>query len=544
MAEDLNQDSVNDNQNFEIDIEQLYDDFITSIDTIRSKVPGISKEELTLSTVNSAASDVKISDDYQESRCHAFYRLIGFPVAASATQFYSPGFNKEINEDESKLEEQIKKAAEFLKNEPLIALMDKREIDCLRTYNDFFELQDINASVLALSSSNTKNLREFKSSLEKSTENPFEVLKQSHNVVFKSSDEKSLLQYVNLNNISALGLPPTRSHIIKPFLVDPRIDFIILPAENRIAAPFLPNKTSTKLYDNIYVQRPYIESVCRIRFDEGSKKSEQSADEKKLINNILTSKTFKNSDILRAVAAKDPAKIYEASQLIKFLNIFRSMCKKLNIALKKISEVENKYRWTPIPNKKGPEFGSSTQDIVINNDSALNHGEEVDIVDKELQSSIDKILSKQLEKDTIDLGNFALSKIQVSPDGENARSYGNINDDDINKLKEKRERVCSQANDALRTIEIIMGEFSGLGFCDIIAIYSALWLVDKKYVAGMMDDDAQKRMLNIPKFVSADIAPSVEISLNEFGKKVKEMYEIMQLIYKNEIENNINSGES
>src|SRR6266404_5890414 len=100
-----NQSNFQDRQNFEIDIDKIYSDFIQEIDTNRSVV-NISNQGnqvilnvLKKETIAGITRLLKIEETPQESRCHAFYRLIGFPVVASDKRYYNPGFDITQNED-------------------------------------------------------------------------------------------------------------------------------------------------------------------------------------------------------------------------------------------------------------------------------------------------------------------------------------------------------------------------------------------------------------------------------------------------------------
>src|SRR5579871_5078200 len=105
-----NQDNSTDDQDFDIDISKLATDWIAPIDAIRSYA-GINAQSAAtikqLSTsgnlnVTDIAKVVKIEQTVQESRAHAFYRWIGFPVSDKSQKIYNPGFdNKLVNPDGS-----------------------------------------------------------------------------------------------------------------------------------------------------------------------------------------------------------------------------------------------------------------------------------------------------------------------------------------------------------------------------------------------------------------------------------------------------------
>ena len=116
-------------------------------------------------------------------------------------------------------------------------------------------------------------------------------------------------------------------------------------------------------------------------------------------------------------------------------------------------------------------------------------------------------------------------------------------------LTSARASTTSAAETALKTIEIIMGEFSGLGLADILAIYTALWTIDLDALVSMLDDEAFDRMyqffpqLHCPNVVARAVSgtPVLDIItvLNQFEQKVKEIYSIMDKLLLDRLNNNI-----
>src|ERR1019366_5684882 len=83
------QDKYQNNQDvLDVNFEDLYNSFITPIDLMRSHYNALVLNSQDLNT-----------PQYQESRQHAFYRMIGFPVVADANNFYSPGYDPNLNLD-------------------------------------------------------------------------------------------------------------------------------------------------------------------------------------------------------------------------------------------------------------------------------------------------------------------------------------------------------------------------------------------------------------------------------------------------------------
>jgi len=119
-------------------------------------------------------------------------------------------------------------------------LSNFRETYFSRYFADTFQQSTkIDASVLALS---TFNVRNFSAPLEK-TLNVFDtnVNNQSYNVLLKNSKGTQLVDYVDLsgNKPTKIESKAKRFHIIKPFLVDARIEYSVMPINKIICVPFL-----------------------------------------------------------------------------------------------------------------------------------------------------------------------------------------------------------------------------------------------------------------------------------------------------------------
>jgi hypothetical protein len=542
VIDDNNQENSFDSQNNEINIEQLYNDFIREIDLFRSRVDGkkVFPDKISKENVNVISTTTEVSDFPVESRCHAFYRLIGLPVVSNTFSFYSPGFNKDVNIDKQLLERQVTIANQVLSNKNLIKIFDLRESFHINMTKKF-ELQNFESGIIALTNSNNYNRREFNLSIRDSNPSDiFESIKQIHSIN-SSSFVNSLgipLSYYKDDSGNSINGVEARQHIIKPFIVDPRIDYSVGPAERRIAAPFLLTKNSLKLNDDVYLKRPYIETVCRVRLNPSNNKDHLTETQLANLEAFKNSDTFKNLNIVQIFNTLQPN---EKEQLFRFINIFRAMGQLLIKSYREIEKTESLYDWIPIPNKNGPEYGSDTRDVTQQSNAVQSTQRDQEIKNKTLKAEIDSILIKVLGHNPNDLGDFVFSDIHFSPDPENSRSFGNINKDNLDHMLQERKNACKRANDALKNIEIITGEFSGFGFCDIIAIYSALWLIDIKYLEGLLDDEAFFRAQSTKGIVTTVILPnqrpSIQKCLEEFEKKVKEMYELMEKIYQDLLTN-------
>jgi hypothetical protein len=84
--------------------------------------------------------------------------------------------------------------------------------------------------------------------------------------------------------------------------------------------------------------------------------------------------------------------------------------------------------------------------------------------------------------------------------------FQNLNDLFTKQLQEqqnKRSKLEADASNALRSIEFISGEVSGLGLIDIMVIYMALWSLDVDVLLNLIDDTAAERLSKINELSTA-----------------------------------------
>ena len=108
---------------------------------------------------------------------------------------------------------------------------------------------------------------------------------------------------------------------------------------------------------------------------------------------------------------------------------------------------------------------------------------------------------------------------------------GDNNESDLESSNESRDRVLTSAGKHLRTIEIIIGEFSGLGLCDIVAITGALKILPLGNLYGLLDDDAYNRMKTaLP--TALDKRETFIDSISKLSENVEAYYNLMDSQYK------------
>lgn len=564
-----NQANFQNNQTFTIDIDKIYTDWIVPIDAIRSYTkinPGQTLGEITRKIgskvdVTGISKLVKIENTVQESRCHAFFRMIGFPVTNTDNKIYNPGF------DIVKCKE--KKRTITLENKQSIGIAPIKDFDKLSDAREkfaqdnlaiFSNPQSIDAGVLALSSGATQRLRKFVAPLEKSTE-PFDMVlnHQSYDVDLTSlvGDRQVLLTKFQGSGgetptkITATSyatgtsnLITTRKRIIKPFIVDARIDFTVSPQSRLIAVPFVPEDAHTKVSATESVTRPLLEKIIRDRLSNKNKLS-LGTNATSFLGVVSSAvNTVVGANLLKAV--NDPLTVYKKdaqSFFTDFINTAKTLMNKLVNSQDIIKAAQSHYYWVPKSNSKGPEFGVSVQGVFIQEsiNSILKTPLDDEIRAASIQSSFGslKTATANIDGTPATTLNFSVETTTFSPDTSDG--MGDTNEQNLETIAQQRTIELTKAGEALKTIEIIMGEFSGLGLSDIVVIIGALNLLPEPDLLGFLDDDAYNRMLNALPETKGVARKTYADAMGAFTIKVKELYELMDDIYEDIRNHNGNS---
>mgnify|MGYP001421909610 CR=1 FL=1 len=546
-------------QNFKIDIEEIYNDFIKTIDNFRSEInisngknqeifnSYLVKSSLEKKSLDSSLIEKLKPEKNGESRCHAFFRMIGFPICGKegTNDFYNPSLNNIIDKDNT------------ITNDRKLTIMKSlvpkfREISNFRekSLSDFAQIFQSNDSIDASTLSLTVEARINQNSNFALTKenykflNPLDKEDQSYKVDFSKlglvGDRTiSLLQYCDNTGLSPVKLGNTtkRYHIIIPFMVDPWIDFSVCPNSKLIAVPFVPSKRNLLLGVDTYVKRPLLEMVIRDRFTPNSEILKNSGSySQKFQEFIKETPSIKDVELINSIKGDDT--LIEQQHFKRFINIISVMMTELIKAHNIIKKIQTKYYWLPIPSVTGPENGASIKPIM--------HQISKTTEDRKLITEEDNDLLIAIIKDVMNQSNQQVANISGTPDvgeyifdnqftfsPETTKAYGNINRETIENKTQIRDDEMNEANKALRTIEIIMGEFSGFGLCDIIAIYGALYITPKNTILRFLDDDAFIRAKKELPGISMGITDLLTISqtLDSFTNVVIDFYRLMDKMY-------------
>lgn len=500
-------------QTIDQDIGSLVQKFLAPIDEIRSfskpsaSFTGDPKEPFQGLKTNSFRP--------LESRVHAFFRYIGFPVAVE-NEFYNPGFDPQGNGFLGRISgvyQKRKKINEKFANADFLEIVNARE-EWPENVRNIFSRQDFNSSLYAILLSTA--FRQFQT-LQDGV-GPFEKDEQNIEV---STREFIANDFLNDNEISPndvqsltglIGSSFTSGrHILKPFIVDPRIDLTVMPDISKIAVPFLIDSNSLLIEENSSVKRPGIELIIRERLRNSN--NEDSA-YLETLNKIANNEVSPNELIVdtrlgisintrqirnTAEAILDNNEIDSSSVTelggittvqVKMISDLVKLLKGLVFILKDsknvINNIKEKINWIPIPNPEGPEFGNNQAILAVNNVSS-----KLNLIDRNIKSlQIRKLAGERQITERVGLGAFA------SPFSTNTNTENVINlDEELSQLIGVRNKLADLAFRAMGNIELIVGEASGLGLIDVISIYIALWAMDEESLISMLDEASFERLV-------------------------------------------------
>jgi hypothetical protein len=565
VAPPIDEDSRQEKESYyNINVSSVYKNIISQIDGIRSHVDSTSFRKID-STAGSIVDGNTPKEDFpQESRFSAFMRLIGLPIF-DGKNLYSPGYDVDAGRDKGVIAKRNQIAKNICANSKLINILNQREI-APRNLSRFISKQDSKASILALS---TLNIREFSLPFKSVMDMAFDTnfigidplfvfdtnISSQINVAKNYTQIAELAGYDDLvknNQIPAQYI--SRPHIIRPLMVDPRADLSVIPAKNRIAAPFVIGKEKVNLRQDVYLSRPYLEKVIRDRFSSSG--DLPLLERGKYVIQAAIGKENASKDIFEEIKNSKDTSSYEKIIFANFINIIRATMTELYKCLQAAYPVaaslpschsEAKYNWIPMPNKSGLDAGCEAIPLTDHYFSPSNTPADQEILDKQIKKELADLASQkpldQSAESNVDLGSFAITNSSfLIYDFFSPQSISNDLDERLNKLHSKRNALLKRANSAISSIEIIMGEISGLGLSDILAISAALWYTDKEHLIYLIDKEAAKRMA-LDKNLNGEIlqrrirdddstANMESEAVAVFHRNVARMYYYMDELYK------------
>lgn len=523
------EDPVEDIQSADFDVRSLQKKFIAPIDAKRSSaVPSASNSKRLVTNaagisvaefIGRQLEDVGFEPlNFTESRAHAFYRVLGLPVMDNSGNIFNPGFDPDLT---IKQKEKNQKIIQDISNSTL-DIMRKRELEAFNR-RVIFENQGLDATIFALVLPIIKPFNVIQDGL-----GPLEKDEQRFNIKRERRINPLTLSLVQLDGSAIPTLFGNGTHILKPFITDPRIALTVLPDSNQVCAPFLADIDSTRLDCERALDRPQIEEICRMRLNQVKDNTvlvEQAEDlfirEGELLpaneRAELADGDLGIKQVVLALLGKNEITQDELEKEIKGLNTIeflqidkltksmKATIDQLVIAICGINTISSEINWFPAPNRRGPEVSSGlTRAFIRWEDNKFNAPIDARIRElslKNLQASQSRAFDSKFTEATTAVAGSGTQRFESEFDklGVFALPYmesatQDTFQEELNNEKEKRESFGKNAGEHLAIVEIVTGEVSGLGLIDILAIYTALWAIPIEVLISLLDDNAFERL--------------------------------------------------
>jgi hypothetical protein len=527
---DTNNDSID---NVKIDINELYSSLIVPIDNMRSLVNIAAKDNQT--NIAAAVKNLDIADlyskltvpsnptDYNESRFSAFCRTIGFPVIGSNGTFFNPGYDGDTQaiQDSLKFKLQVISSQTAAQNR----FFEFRETYYNNTIKENFTQQTspivMNLFLLQLAQSdNFLNINSYYGKLSGSSivSNVFNnILDYKYNLYQITNADKYTDIYGNY------GKQQSDSYYFNyPLITDGRIWLTTRPSLRTTTVPFSQNNT----YNDNNLKRPLLEKIIKDRFSVNmaleNTQFATAANSSYLSKNLQTVQnntylSVKDSSILDLYnqingTQNSPYNDLDKIKIDKFLT---SIIQILNILVdnkKIIKKILDEYFWMPTCNGGGPEYGVKSTDIYYTTENVLMTKDK-EILVLQQADAIVKMLSNFNTNNKVSPNDYALSTFYNVFSPDQTSGFISSTKESLDKALAERKEELSNAEAALKNIEIITGQVSGLGLLDIFLILAAMHLMKKENLLGFLDDTCYNYANNYIKSITG--TPITRPSLSE-----------------------------
>jgi len=483
----------------ESNLDELYNTYVRTIDAIRSKSKPISSNPSESQSVIQKQED---PIENLESRAHAFYRMLGMPVVSKTAGYYNPGYNP----GSEKTQDYRKKINSSIYQEGTAQNFIYNRENKVLEFQRVFKLPESDLEQITF---NVLSDITFPFALLDPSIDHLEEDKQSTTIEDRQVAYYEFASY-NLSYVDSIaGYGEKFSnvfHAIKPFIVDPRMEEVVTPDVNKICVPFLSNQkndSDTKLEKNKQLYRPGLEAIVHLRLMDSTVSESFLINIQNILNNTEgqnTATETQNVDYQTLAAAVQtltassllPNNVKEELNNITNLqfNTIVTLIRTIKVAIKQLYEsqlvinfLKKSINWVPVFGKDGPINGKLTGKL-----SSVYLNKESDDVQEQIRQ-----LKVKKEEALINFnnlqGNFA------SPFIKNSFSERiNVYNEAIDDLISKKDTASAEGFEALKKIEIIKGEVSGLGLVDILAVYVALWSVDMNTLLSLLDNDSIQRL--------------------------------------------------
>jgi hypothetical protein len=314
-------------------------------------------------------------------------------------------------------------------------------------------------------------------------------------------------------NSSVDGVPNRRTSIF-PLVVS--ADIPVFPLKKRLA-PFFYN--GDYILNRTRASRPFLEHVIYIRtkYYAGLESPLQAS----LISNIQSEVRSELGDVNpvdELLADLTKYKTIELQVIQKFIKALKIAAKQYLEVLDRAEKLKAHIDWIPVSKVEPSEkVGDDSSLSIDERDEKIKEADDIEevsvkVIDKEIsniQAEINRIdqylqllptesvkqrdeirrIGEQVPLNNI-VGDLFLSEFNFLTSFERKALV-----ERLDEAKRKRGRYIQQYESVKSLIMYFSGEFVGLSIFDVICVLFALFTVENKYLIGLLNKDAQKRLV-------------------------------------------------
>lgn len=440
-----------------IDVDSMGDNLIMNeIQSVRSNLNLVDSNDSTSANKTNAETQARL----QESHCHAFYRILGLPVIhKNKTKFYNPGW---IGSEDSQDQKSARDEIDNNQDESLGLIERQREA---------------NASNNALFFNNSENKLKYRIDMLKA---PISVLLADTNLDAFSPDASQIkTNYKNRSYFTNVG------KILRPFKCNSFLCNNVEPVKNKMYAPFVIEQKVL----GASLTRTYLEFVAQSRFSSDVINKSEKNEFKESLQSILTA--LQSSSITDSFTDKiNSLTNVEAYIFGQMLLSFYSICVKIKQDMEKNIDLGNQLNML-----------LQSQDISVSN--AANDNIKLNTLDLQISSQQSLLAERELMLAFLPTGKQVVDGVSLANkiNCKLNNTFLQITQTDIDTIKTNIKNLTDQKNKTLQKFNSInkksfylLGEVTGIGLLDIMALMMAFWVIPQDHLLGMIDQYSFIRM--------------------------------------------------
>ena len=458
----FNLDALESFKNEHIDVAKLGDNLIKGqLEQIRSRLE-----------LSQGDTQTEQTDEYRkwgiltESYCHAFYRVLGLPVISKDQyNFYNPGF---VGLPQTPSEEKDRRSSIDKSQDPaLLQWEQNREFLC-----------SVNLLIFQNPATRLNYMLDMMTS-------PIAINMLDSNITDPFTPDTGQVKANYGNRVKF----PTVSKILRPFKCVPIITNDIAPLTNKICAPFVLGKDA-----NVYqtpLTRPYIELVARIRFASDVASYTSTNKFKTAIQDKMSALGILDKFLKNIQGFSD----IEAYTFYQLFVSFVSICRSIKQIMTDNSKLANNIN-ALVQQGGTAEFDKTGEATTISN---LDR----EIANTESEKAARELILSQMP---IDNSNVDTTRLQNTISCLLNNTFISLVSGDIKSIQKQLTDLQQQKSTQLRLFNSInknsfytLGEVTGIGLIDIMALMMSFWLVPQDQLLAMFDGPTFQRLYMEPK---------------------------------------------